>query len=289
MIFSGISALIGLAGGLGQAAALEEAAADNFELELDNAETRRDFGIAGALTRRSAQRIGYLETAINFGFEAMENMGRRRNIRRLSEEIEYRTEQDRENINRSSEAFERMQGSQRAVIGASGAVGELSGAEVIADSAEQFTMSMGDLYDEMTYNRAAGLSEVANQQYALKWSRYKLKANRRSFKRTRKLEGFANYLEKSGIRAQYSSDVGQAMVNRQLMEAQADGVAANAVAGAISGIGGMISGVMGGASGGAPTTSFQGFMPSGSSAAQTSAAPTSVGVSGYTMPVYQYN
>lgn len=237
-----IGGIFGFLGGSSQAAALQEAAEMNYEMDTENAAVRRDMSLASLKTQRMGQRVGYLSTAMNLNTDLQRIAAKNRNAKRIRETVEYNTKKDREGLSRQSEQFDRLLSTQQATVGLSGVTTEGAPMEVMTDTVEQFQKSLADMHDQATYQRAAGLQEAVNMEFEAKWEKYLNHFNRRQFKRKRKLEGFANWLGRTSARQQFRSDMMQAEIDYKLAQVQAQAQQSSALSSGLQDIGAALFG-----------------------------------------------
>lgn len=256
--FGLIGNAVGLLGGLSSARALQAAAEANYELEQENAMTRRDLSIAAIRTERTGQQAGYLARGNNFRLELLEIDQKKINIQRIKEATKYKARKDRENIYRTNDQIEQFQSQQLSTVGASGVLTEGSPMEVIADSYDEFNDTLSDLHDRMNYERAAGMQAAVSLEYETQIQAEMHHINRRMFKRERKTAAFANELRRVGVRSQFNTDMAQAEVNLMYAQAQVAGQQASSVAGAIGGLGNSLAQLFPNFGSG---SSFPGFIP----------------------------
>lgn len=241
-ILDAIGGLVGLLGSSQQAQALQEAADMTYEMEIENAAVQRDMSIASLRTQRSAQRVGYLSTALNLNMDLQQAAAKKRNARRIRDVVEYNTRKDREGLSRQSEQFDRLLSTQQSMVGMSGITTEGAPMEVMTDTIEEFQHTLADMHDQATYQRAAGLQEAVNLDFEAKWQTHMNHFNRRQFKRTRKLEGFGNWLGRVSAQQQARAAVMQAEINKKRAEAQIAAQQSQSLASGISTIGSALFG-----------------------------------------------
>lgn len=146
----------------------------NYRIDTTNAAIARENRLAEIEIAR-VQNEARLSTAeVNYQLAMSEVEFGKRNAERLRQFAESRHESSREEIRRQVRRFDKFQGRQKALIGASGVSFEGSPMENLADTVGEMTLTLQDMADQANFERDRGMAEANLEEF--RWGNLEVSA-----------------------------------------------------------------------------------------------------------------